>query len=266
VDAGHRAQSPNADWEDLSREESIMTARETMRMNRTASMLHPDLTKEMVEATREFPPSSSGDGSTIHRVRAEYLKLVEPIGSMPVPISAKGVPETPRGKKGQQMLAFMDRLGERLAFERSGTRLYEAFLSKTVNADGRGGAVDVQKVQHFLEEEHEHFRLLVQCVEKLDGDPTAVTPAANIAAVQSIGLVQVMTDPRTTVDQCLCAILTAELADRDGWELLVALAHGLGHKDIAKEFEQALHEESEHLTFVREWVKAGAMREAGITR
>jgi len=234
-------------------------------MNLTGSKLHPDMTKDMAEATQEFPPSSPGDESRIITVRAEYMAAGEPIGSIPLPLSPKGVVETVKGAvKGQQPLIFTDRLGERLAFERSGVRLYEAFLGKVVNADGQGAMVDLNNVQHFLEEEHEHFQLLVQCVEQLGGDPTAVTPGADIVAVQSIGLVQILTDPRTTVDQCLCTLLTAELVDKDGWELLVALARGLGHNDMAREFEHALLQESEHLTTVRDWVKLGAISEAGI--
>jgi len=233
-------------------------------MNLTGSKLHPDLTKEAVEATREFPPSSPGDESRIVRVRAEYMAHGEPIGSIPLPLSPRGVVKAGKGSADDGALTLTDRLGERLAFERSGVRLYEAFLGKAVNADGQHGLVDLDRVQHFLEEEHEHFQLLAQCVEQLGGDPTAVTPGANVVAVQSIGLVQVMTDPRTTVDQCLCALLTAELVDKDGWELLTALTRGLGHNDMAREFEHALLQESEHLTTVREWVKSVAMKEAGI--
>jgi hypothetical protein len=242
-----------------------MTAPAKPRMNLTAAQLHPDMTQEMVEATREFPPTSQGDESRIVRVRAEYMAVGDPIGSIPLPLSPKGVVKTGKEAAGPGALAFTDRLGERLAFERSGVRLYEGFLGKLVNTKGKGkGGVEPEQVQHFLQEEHEHFQLLVQCVEQLGGDPTAVTPGANIVAVQSIGLVQVMTDPRTTVDQCLCTILTAELVDKDGWELLAALARGLGHTDMAREFEHALLQESEHLTTVRDWVKFGAMSQAGI--
>src|SRR5581483_125110 len=119
--------------------------------------------------------------------------------------------------------------------ERSGTRLYEAFLGKAMAADGQRGGVEPERVRHFLEEEREHFELVSQCIEQIGGDPTAVTPSADIVAVQSMGLVQVMTDPRTTVSQCLCALLTAELVDKDGWELLCSLARGLGHEEMARE-------------------------------
>src|SRR4051794_22011839 len=121
-----------------------MTAPAKPRMNLTGSKLHPDMTKDMAEATQEFPPSSSGDESRIIAVRAQYMAAVEPIGSIPLPLSPKGVVETVKGTvKGQQPLIFTDRLGERLAFERSGVRLYEAFLGKVMNADRQGAMVDL---------------------------------------------------------------------------------------------------------------------------
>ena len=65
---------------------------------------------------------------------------------------------------------------------------------------------------------------------------TAQTPCADVSATASMGIVQVLTDPRTTLAQCLNALLTAELTDNAGWELLIDLAEELGHSDMADEF------------------------------
>ena len=69
-----------------------------------------------------------------------------------------------------------------------------------------------------------------------EADPTAMTPCANTAGVASMGIMQVITDPRTTVPQCLSAILTAELADNAGWELLIQLANEMGQDDMVAQF------------------------------
>ena len=47
--------------------------------------------------------------------------------------------------------------------------------------------------------------MLVQAMEQLGGDPTAQTPCADVTATASMGLIQVVTDPRTTLAQSLNA-------------------------------------------------------------
>ena len=66
----------------------------------------------------------------------------------------------------------------------------------------------------------------------MGADPTAETPSADVIGVASQGLLQVITDPRTTLSQSLEAMLTAELTDNDGWETLAALADDLGQTEL----------------------------------
>ncbi len=80
--------------------------------------------------------------------------------------------------------------------------------------------------------------------------------------VASLGLLQVLTDPRTNVAQCLQAILTAELTDNDGWQMLINLAEELGHDDMATEFRTALANEEKHLAVVRGWLEEQVMAQA----
>jgi hypothetical protein len=47
------------------------------------------------------------------------------------------------------------------------------------------------------------------------------------------------------------ALLTAELADNAGWDLLVQIAAVFGDAEAKREFEKRLHEEENHLYFVR---------------
>ena len=57
------------------------------------------------------------------------------------------------------------------------------------------------------------------------------------------------------------ALLIAELADNAGWDLLVQLADEVGDRDAKKEFKKRLHEEEEHLLFVRHAVEQFAKDE-----
>lgn len=128
------------------------------------------------------------------------------------------------------------------AFERTGTRLYDAFIAKCRTQ--KPGAIEDAELVRIRNEEAKHFALVGECIEFLGGDPTAQTPCADVAGVASAGLMQVLTDPKTTVAQSLDALLIAELTDNAAWEDLIALARKLGHEDMAAQFEQALEHQA----------------------
>jgi len=239
-----------------------MKAKETGNKNLTPGKLNPEGLEAMQRGGEEFPPSSKGDASRIIEVRSSYMSPDSRIGSIPAPMTADG---RARGRTAARALVFVDRLGERLAFERNGTRLYQAFLGKVLAADGQGGGADPSQIRHFLSEEHEHFMMLQAAMERVGGDPTAMTPAANVAAVASDGIIKVVSDPRTTVSQCIDVILIAELTDHDGWELLIQLAEAAGETDMVKQFQEALQNEQEHLTTIRQWARSSVMSNAGLS-
>ena len=94
------------------------------------------------------------------------------------------------------MAVLLDKLSERLAFERMGVRLYEALLNKceTLGESSPGPTLD--DVKRIGTEELEHFLMLNQTITDLGGDPTVESPSADIAGVASMGIMQVLTDPR----------------------------------------------------------------------
>jgi hypothetical protein len=108
--------------------------------------------------------------------------------------------------------------------------------------------------------------MLGEVIEELGGDPSAVTPAADLTGVAGAGLVQVVTDPRTTLIQALEAILAAELVDNDCWEALSEMARLRGREDLSSRFDRALAQEREHLAGVRRWLAVGQGRAAAATR
>src|SRR5687768_8297078 len=122
----------------------------------------------------------------------------------------------------------MDKLGERLAFERTGTRLYEALVSKHEAFGSFPGGPSRDDLEHIRHEEFQHFTLLQSVITQYGGDPTAVTPSADLHATAAHGIQMVLVDPRTTLLQSLEAMLLAELADNACWETLIALAQRAG--------------------------------------
>lgn len=234
----------------------------TLGLNRTGIGTSPIDSKEMIEGV-DLGPLTPGGPEIAAEVRREYAETEETVGSVPPPTTLKGVVVTAaEAIKGNSPVVFLDKLGERLAFERTGTRLYEAILIKLRASETWQGGPTLADVQRIHDEEREHFLMLRDVMSELGADPTAMTPAADVIGVASSGLLQVVTDPRTTMPQSLNALLTAELTDNDGWQMLIELARIYGKNDMVARFEGAKAAEEMHLAEVRRWVSVETSLEA----
>jgi rubrerythrin len=206
--------------------------------NRTGVFIAPQQAKELIENVNRFSPPSNLDDSGAALIRARYIKDGMPIGSRP-----------PKDTNG-----FMDKVGARLAFERSGVRLYNALLQKRAAMPAKSAPTKAD-LEHIRAEEYAHMLMLEKIIMEAGGDPTMMTPSADIEGTMTTGVMQVVLDPRTTVAQCLDAMLTAELVDNDGWTVLIEMARDAGKDEITAQFEKALSEEQEHLQNVRSWIR-----------
>jgi rubrerythrin len=238
-----------------------MNQQATSGTNRTGMAAAPQRIQEMLAGMEEFPPSSQGSAEDLAQVRIAYAQAAEPLGSVPLPADLKGK-ETSAAKaaNGAPPLLLTDKLGERLAFERTGTRLYEALVSKHEAFGSFAGGPSREDLEHIRQEEFQHCTLLQSVITQLGGDPTSVTPSADLHATASHGIQMVIVDPRTTLLQSLEAILIAELADNACWEALIALAQQAGEEALVEPFEHALTAEQEHLQKVQAWLAAGQGR------
>ncbi|HSF59775.1 MAG TPA: ferritin-like domain-containing protein, partial [Candidatus Binatia bacterium] len=197
--------------------------------NRTGIMANPDLGAELIQGAKKTIPSSESDGKQVEANRADYLNEGLPIGSPPVIVINDQQGEEALAADADRMSVLLDKLGERLAFERQGTRLYEAFIQKLEQISSEESAgPSSEDLRHICEEELEHFKVLQKAISGIGGDATVETPSADVVGVLSHGIMQIVSDPRTTIPQTLQAILSAELADNDGWQMLKELAGQLG--------------------------------------
>jgi rubrerythrin len=216
--------------------------------NQTGVSSNPQMAARMLAIVDDVPPTSTGTPYGDDAVRFDYTQAVEPkhrsYGSVPPP--------------KPQLLT--DQLGARLAFERTGVRLYEALISKVDALGSFKGGPDRTQLQALLNDEHCHFSLLHAAILELGGDPTVVTPAADLVGVIASGVLKVITDPRTTVLESLEAILVAELADTAGWNALTAIARKAGKKKLARSFAEAEQTEEKHRALVTAWIAAGQGR------
>lgn len=233
--------------------------------NRTGIKLSPIDSKAMIEGADQSAVSP-GTPDQIDELRRELSEGAPPRGTVPPPATLKGVAKSAvETIKGNKPTVFIDLLGERLAFERGGVRLYQALMAKFEAADTdvhRGGPTRAE-LERFEQQELSHAALLVRAIEQIGADPTVMTPSADVVGVTATGLFQLLTDPRTTLTEALRGMLVAELTDNDGWRLLAQIAREMKHDDLAREFEGALAEEETHLERVRGWLTASVFVQAG---
>jgi rubrerythrin len=235
----------------------------SMGLNRTGIDMSPQNVEDLMKGVLEFPPTSSGNVQTLTDYRRSYIIDADPIGTVPMPGTVKGVVKTSVQKLlGRHAEELIDKLGGRLAFERTGTRLYDALLGKALVRTDEADSLPIEQLQLFRAEEAAHMGIVWDALRQLGADPTCVTPMADTNAVASIGLMQIMTDPRMSIAQSLHAIHMAELADNDGWQLLITLAKEMGQDEMASSFTQALAEEDRHLSEIRRLVERMCLNEA----
>jgi hypothetical protein len=240
-------------------EQEMAQQHEHVGMNKTGVQMSPFDTSAMLDEDDAPSRGTPGDESALVQMREAYIAESDGIGSIPMPGLIKAMVsmgiDMARGDKPQVLL---DKLAERLAFERTGTRLYDALLTKLAAVqhdvhDGQQPAITHEQVAAIRSDEARHVLLVRDAIDAMGGDPTSQTPSADLAGVESLGLVQVLSDPRTSLAQSLHAILTAELADHAGWETLIALAAGHGQADMVTNFTRALQQETRHLAQVQSW-------------
>jgi bacterioferritin (cytochrome b1) len=198
--------------------------------------------------------AEAADASVLLEARLQFIRGADTLGSIPPPATAKGLLKT--GAKmitGGRPQVFIDKLAERLAYERGGTRLYDAVIAKFVAHQEELDGVSLDEFLEIREEEASHAALMKACLEQLGADPTAQTPSADLVGIATSGFLQAVSDPRTTLVQTLQIALAAELVDGAGWETLIAMAESMGHEDMAERFRIALDRETEHLAKVQHW-------------
>jgi len=236
---------------------------EHVGLNRTGIQMSPFDSRAM-QNFEGGAPDAYFDDSGIANLRNDYIVSADTLGSVPLPATVKGAVQAGAVQagavqtglallKGERPHILLDKLGERLAFERTGTRLYDALITKCEAMLDGTLSMGIEDLQEIRDDEARHFLTVARAIESMGGDATSQTPSADLAGVESMGLVQVVTDPRTTIAQSLHAILTAELADQAGWEALIALAEEHEQSEMINDFTIALDEERGHLLMVQSW-------------
>jgi bacterioferritin (cytochrome b1) len=144
----------------------------------------------------------------------------------------------------------IDLLSERLAFERAGVKLYDTLHGRLRVATDPALKALLEQVEHNRDEEEEHVEWLEGQIRALGGDAHTPTERSVLVRAESEGVERVMRRD-DSIPHDFHALLTAELADNAGWDLLVQIADEFGDAAAKKEFKKRLQEEEQHLLFVR---------------
>jgi rubrerythrin len=139
--------------------------------------------------------------------------------------------------------ALVDKLCERLAVETGGVGIYQAAIAKiddpTVAA----------RLRHFMQEEAEHRDLLAAYLDKI-GVTDRETPSARLAKHEGDAYLKLIGEAEMPA-QVLNILLTVELMDENGWEMIINLGRDVGDDEMVSTLNEALQEEKEHLRGVR---------------
>ncbi len=148
----------------------------------------------------------------------------------------------------------IDFLNERLAFERAGVKLYDRILEVMRAASEENVSRMMPEMQKHRDEEKEHEEWLEARIRDLGGDAHSETEHSKLVTRESKGIEEVvMSDAQ--LPHLFHALLAAELVDNAGWDLLAQIADEAGDHKSKREFKKRLHEEEDHLLFVRKAVE-----------
>src|SRR3954463_9063779 len=126
-------------------------------LNRTGMDMAKASGGEMVAYAEELASQAPDNDGAFEAMHIAYTEEAERVGSVPVPATLKGMATTMASMAtGKSPEVLIDKLGERLAFERSGARLYEAMLLKCGGVDAGQHPIDGAQLAEIRDDEERH--------------------------------------------------------------------------------------------------------------
>ena len=137
-------------------------------------------------------------------------------------------------------------LSERLAYERSGIKLYDAILKKVRRSRHTQLKKLVKELESHRDQEVEHAEWCEENIRMLGGDPDEKTERTLLVETEAQGIEQIVFGD-APLSQMFHALNMAELGDNAGWAQLVGIAEQCGDEEARAEFQERLEHEEEHL-------------------
>lgn len=150
---------------------------------------------------------------------------------------------------------LLDLLTERLTFERTGVKLYDAVIARLKSSNDQAVSNLVGQLTKQRNQEKDHEEWLEDQVRALGSDAHTETELSELVERESRGIMDVITHD-TEVGHLFHALLTAELIDDNAWKLLLQLADEADDEVARREFRERSQTEEQHLLFIRTVVAA----------
>jgi rubrerythrin len=155
-----------------------------------------------------------------------------------------------------QQAQVKELLLQSLEHERGGVKVYEAALKCIVNDDLQ------EEFEKYLEQTHNHERILMGVFDELSLDPAEDSPGRRIVKLLGGALVQAMETALKSGNPvaaelvaCECVVL-AETKDHANWELIMKVAEkstGEQKKVLQAAADEVEDQEDEHLYHSKGW-------------
>ncbi|WP_375754276.1 hypothetical protein [Corallococcus exercitus] len=213
--------------------------------------------EELEQLAREEPFRDSAlppSGSAVRFLRVQLMRIAGHLGELHLPDFKEVVGGALQAAERPTPLLFVAQLRERLAFERTSSRLYAGLLVKTHALGSYPGGPSPERLVELHNQELDHLNLIRECVYRLGVDAPQLTTPGDGADPRTHGLLRAVDDPCATLQDALRAVLISEILNNAGWSLLVDLAQELGPPDLVDAFREVLREELLHLEEVTGWV------------
>lgn len=223
-----------------------------IKINKTGIQTSPLESEVLIKFAMQMPPDIQEDGNEMIKIfREQQVLNADCVGSIPSPLSEEAVINSNRIQI-ESLAILIDKLGERIAYERTGVRLYDAIIAKMTALNVSSQVLKI--LNTFREQEAEHLKIVINALMMLGGDATAQTPCADVTSTASSGILKVATDPRTDAAQTFQALLAAELIDNASWELLIILAEKNQKFELLPSFQHALKQEQVHQDTIKSFL------------
>jgi bacterioferritin (cytochrome b1) len=150
---------------------------------------------------------------------------------------------------------LIELLTERVEFERAAVVLYDTLLAKLRQGANPTLSGLVPQLRLHRDDEVEHAEWLEGLVTKLGGAPRH-SPLSQAVARESRALESVVQHADGEILPAFHAMLSSELMDFEGWELLLKIARDIGDNEAVPELERRVERERAHLELIRQAMQA----------
>ena len=147
---------------------------------------------------------------------------------------------------------YVQKVADRLAFERGETRLYSLAINRLQNSSksSHQEIIDLLKVNRQNEENH--AALVKEALRSRDPGALESWELFDGVNLAYRGFFETIVNPHSDLPRIIQILFFAKLADHAEWEILIHLAQKVSEEKRMSQFEEALTEELKQLSVLKQ--------------